>query len=208
LLSQQLQTSESFSSAAPKAKLAAAYVRVSTSNRSRHGDEITFDQNPEVQQEPLQALIAQRGWSTHRIYSDRSSGAKEKRPGLDALMADARRGSFDVVVYRVGVDVPTGLAAAAGFIYSGHPSIAAVICVLAAGIDGYCDRNVTHVWIHGLVMMSPEILTLLLGTEFCDPSKSWGCGAFPVGPALVALFSLLLIGVSYVAFFGRRWFGP
>jgi DNA invertase Pin-like site-specific DNA recombinase len=32
------------------------------------------------------------------IYSDRLSGAKEARPGLNALMADARRGAFDVVV--------------------------------------------------------------------------------------------------------------
>ena len=32
------------------------------------------------------------------MYSDRLSGAKEARPGLNALMADARRGVFDVVV--------------------------------------------------------------------------------------------------------------
>jgi DNA invertase Pin-like site-specific DNA recombinase len=43
-------------------------------------------------------LIAQRGWTLYRLYSDRASGAKEKRPALDALMADARRGLFDVVV--------------------------------------------------------------------------------------------------------------
>ena len=30
--------------------------------------------------------------------SDRLSGAKEVRPGLNALMTDARRGAFDVVV--------------------------------------------------------------------------------------------------------------
>jgi DNA invertase Pin-like site-specific DNA recombinase len=46
----------------------------------------------------LRVLITQRGWSTHRVYSDRASGAKERRPGLDALMADARRGLFDVVI--------------------------------------------------------------------------------------------------------------
>ena len=32
------------------------------------------------------------------VYSDRLSGAKEARPGLNALMADARRGAFDVLV--------------------------------------------------------------------------------------------------------------
>lgn len=77
---------------------AAAYVRVSTSSRSRRGDEVSFDQNPEVLEEPILALITQRGWTTHRVYSDRASGAKERRPGLDALMADARRGLFDVVI--------------------------------------------------------------------------------------------------------------
>lgn len=51
-------------------------------------------------------------------------------------------------------------------------------------------------------MMSPEILAMLFGAEVCDPSKSWGCGALPIGLALAALSSLLLIGVSY------GWFGP
>ncbi len=43
-------------------------------------------------------LIAHRGLDLHKVYSDRASGAKERRPGLDALMADARRGLFAVVV--------------------------------------------------------------------------------------------------------------
>jgi len=43
-------------------------------------------------------MISQRGWTLSGVYSDRASGAKETRPGLDALMADARRGAFDVVV--------------------------------------------------------------------------------------------------------------
>jgi DNA invertase Pin-like site-specific DNA recombinase len=73
---------------------AAAYGRVNTSNRTRRGDEIRVDQNPEVQEEPIRALISQRGWSTHRVYSDRASGAKEGRPGLNALMVDAQRGLF------------------------------------------------------------------------------------------------------------------
>jgi len=77
---------------------AAIYVRVSTSHRSQHGDATTFDQNPAVQEQPLRDLVAQRGWQLHQVYSDRSSGAKERRPGLDALMADARRGLFQAVV--------------------------------------------------------------------------------------------------------------
>jgi DNA invertase Pin-like site-specific DNA recombinase len=76
----------------------ACYVRVSTANKLRNGDAATFDQNPEVQQQPLLDLIQQRGWRLHRIYADRASGAEERRPGLDALLADARRGLFDVVL--------------------------------------------------------------------------------------------------------------
>jgi DNA invertase Pin-like site-specific DNA recombinase len=55
---------------------------------------IRVDQNPEVQEESILALISQRGWSTHRVYSDRASGAKKGRPGLNALMVDAQRGLF------------------------------------------------------------------------------------------------------------------
>ncbi len=79
-------------------KRVALYVRVSTANRSRQGDAVTFDQNPDVQERPLRDLVAQRGWVVHHVYSDRASGAVDKRPGLDALMRDARRGEFDVVI--------------------------------------------------------------------------------------------------------------
>lgn len=79
-------------------KRAGVYVRVSTATRTRHGDALTFDQDPAVQEQPLRELVAQRGWTLHRVYSDRASGAKERHPGLDALLADARRGAFDVVV--------------------------------------------------------------------------------------------------------------
>src|SRR5690242_2690521 len=77
---------------------AAFYVRVSTASKSRQGDTTSFDQNPEVQEQPLRELISQRGWQLHRVFSDRASGTKERRPGLDALMAAARRGEFNVVV--------------------------------------------------------------------------------------------------------------
>ena len=67
----------------------ACYVRVSTASKSRQGDTTSFDQNPEVQEQPLRELIAQRGWELYRVYSGRAGGDKESRPGLDALMGDA-----------------------------------------------------------------------------------------------------------------------
>jgi DNA invertase Pin-like site-specific DNA recombinase len=77
---------------------AAIYIRVSTASRTRQGETATFDQNPDVQEQPLRELVAQRHWELIRVYQDRASGAQERRPGLDALMTDARRGQFDAVV--------------------------------------------------------------------------------------------------------------
>jgi len=81
-----------------KAVRCAVYVRVSTPSRSRPGRNPASDQNPDVQEQPLRELVSQRGWQIHCVYSDRASGAKEKRPGLDSLMRDARQGAFNTVV--------------------------------------------------------------------------------------------------------------
>ena len=77
---------------------AAVYVRCSTAGKKRVGDVAVFLQNPETQVKPLLDLLENREWTLHKIYSDRLSGANEVRPGLQALMSDARRGSFGVVV--------------------------------------------------------------------------------------------------------------
>ena len=81
----------------PPAKRVALYVRVSTTNRATRNQAV-FEQNPEVQELPLRQMAEQRGWSVTKVYSDRMSGASACRPGLTALMQDARRGAFDVVV--------------------------------------------------------------------------------------------------------------
>jgi DNA invertase Pin-like site-specific DNA recombinase len=77
--------------ALPTGKRAVAYLRVSTASKTRRAGALAFDQDPAVQEQPLRELIAGRGWVLQRVYSDRASGVKEGRPGLDALMADARR---------------------------------------------------------------------------------------------------------------------
>ena len=68
-------------------KRAALYLRVST-----------VDQHPETQVHDLRQMAAQRGYTIFREYTDRISGVKAKRPGLDAMMSDARHGQFDVVL--------------------------------------------------------------------------------------------------------------
>ena len=68
-------------------KRAALYLRVST-----------VDQHPETQLLDLRQLAGQRGYEIVAEYTDRLSGAKARRPGLDHLMKEARRGRFDVVL--------------------------------------------------------------------------------------------------------------
>jgi DNA invertase Pin-like site-specific DNA recombinase len=46
----------------------------------------------------LHEMAKQRGYRIVEEYEDRISGAKAGRPGLDAMMCDARRGQFDVVL--------------------------------------------------------------------------------------------------------------
>jgi DNA invertase Pin-like site-specific DNA recombinase len=58
----------------------------------------TVDQHPETQMHDLRGLAAQRGFEIVAEYTDRISGTKAKRPGLDKLLADARRGKVDVVM--------------------------------------------------------------------------------------------------------------
>jgi DNA invertase Pin-like site-specific DNA recombinase len=43
-------------------------------------------------------MAEQRGYQITREYTDRISGVKARRPGLNEMMHDARRGRFDVVM--------------------------------------------------------------------------------------------------------------
>ncbi len=63
------------------------YTRVSSS-----------DQQTETQLCDLRPLALARGYEIVGEYTDTISGAKSKRPGLDRLMSDAKRGKFDVVL--------------------------------------------------------------------------------------------------------------
>jgi DNA invertase Pin-like site-specific DNA recombinase len=58
----------------------------------------TIDQHPETQLYDLRSLAAQRGFEVVKEYTDKISGTKARRPGLDQLIADARRRRFDVVL--------------------------------------------------------------------------------------------------------------
>jgi DNA invertase Pin-like site-specific DNA recombinase len=68
-------------------KRAVLYMRVST-----------VDQHPESQLHDLRAMAQQRGLQIVKEYTDRISGTRARRPGLDELLRDARRGRFEVVL--------------------------------------------------------------------------------------------------------------
>jgi DNA invertase Pin-like site-specific DNA recombinase len=68
-------------------KRCAIYMRVST-----------LDQHPETQRADLFQLARQRDYVVVNEYTDKISGTKAKRPGLDELMRDAHQGKFDVVL--------------------------------------------------------------------------------------------------------------
>ena len=66
---------------------AAIYARVST-----------HDQNPDNQLEELRRFAAARGWDAKEYVDHGVSGAKERRPALDVMVADAKRRRFDAIV--------------------------------------------------------------------------------------------------------------
>ena len=49
---------------------AALYVRVSTASKTKQADTAKFIQNPDVQEQPIRDLVAQRGWTIYRVFSD------------------------------------------------------------------------------------------------------------------------------------------
>ena len=69
---------------------AAIYARVSTSGQG---------QSPEMQVRELREYCERRGWEIAGQYVDAGiSGAKDSRPELNRLMADAHRRRFDAIV--------------------------------------------------------------------------------------------------------------
>src|SRR5438045_7688838 len=66
---------------------AAIYARIST-----------IDQEPENQLQEIRRYVEARGWSAVEYVDRGVSGAKDRRPALDQLLADARRRRSDVLV--------------------------------------------------------------------------------------------------------------
>ena len=75
------------SSSAQRPVRAALYLRVST-----------IDQHLNTQAHELRGFATMRGWQVVGEFCDEGvSGSKDRRPALDRLMLDARRGRVDVI---------------------------------------------------------------------------------------------------------------
>lgn len=75
---------------AGKAKRVALYLRVSTDGQTTDNRRLA-----------LEAVCAQRGWTVARVYEDAGIGdakGRKDRPQLDAMLKDASRARFDVVM--------------------------------------------------------------------------------------------------------------
>ncbi|MGK7345044.1 MAG: recombinase family protein [Candidatus Nitrospinota bacterium M3_3B_026] len=69
---------------------AALYARVSTAGKGQDAD---------LQLRDLREYAAARGWEVFREYVDvGQSGAKDRRPELDAMLADARKRKVDLIL--------------------------------------------------------------------------------------------------------------
>ena len=65
----------------------ALYMRVSTEDQHNDNQDLRIREVCEV-----------RGWDIVRVYEDTESGGKRSRPGLDAMLSEAKRGHFSGVV--------------------------------------------------------------------------------------------------------------
>jgi DNA invertase Pin-like site-specific DNA recombinase len=75
----------------PKVKRAALYLRVSTDGQTTNN-----------QRKALTEVAERRGWAVTATYEDAGiAGAKgrDKRPGFDAMLRDATRRRFDVLMF-------------------------------------------------------------------------------------------------------------
>ena len=68
-------------------KRAACYIRVSTGH-----------QDYDMQKRELAEFCQFKHWRIVETFEDKMTGSKDRRPGLDRLMQDARKGKFDVVL--------------------------------------------------------------------------------------------------------------
>jgi hypothetical protein len=113
-------------------------------------------------------------------------------------------------IRRAAADVLVGVAAVAGFVFASRNGNAAgaillaTVCVgllISAGIAGYWEPSPKWVWLHPLLIMSPELIALPVVLLTC---KGFECGGLIGFLIMASLFTAVLIVFSVVGFLFRR----
>ena len=77
----------------PKTTSVAIYARTST----------VLNQDPQLQVTMLEEFASNRKFKIAGTYVDQISGTRDKRPSLDKMLADARKGKFQLIII-TGID--------------------------------------------------------------------------------------------------------
>jgi hypothetical protein len=99
-----------------------------------------------------------------------------------------------------------------GYVWLGAGAVWLIptICILliAACAAGWMEPSGRRVWIHPLVIMSPELASLVCGLLICPAimgPKGEECAWLLVFLVLAMLCVPVLMGLSYIAFYIGRW---
>ncbi|HLY63616.1 MAG TPA: hypothetical protein VKV95_22990 [Terriglobia bacterium] len=112
------------------------------------------------------------------------------------------------LIFRILTDFIVALSAVGAFVGASHSGNGTWLFVifggllLAAGFAGYLEPAAKRVWIHPLVIMSPEIIVLPVAFLTCH---GFECAGFIAFLMVSSLFALVLMVMSYIVFYVRRW---
>jgi len=108
-----------------------------------------------------------------------------------------------LAAFLVGISAPGSILAASHYGASPGYWLIAIPCSvsIAAILAGYFEPVAKRVWIHALLLLLPELVALPVAVLTC---KGHGCVASIVLLAVAIPSTLVLIAISYAAFFIRR----
>lgn len=115
------------------------------------------------------------------------------------------------------MDLLAGASAAAfviAWLSAGGVWAIPAICIVlvAAGAAGWMEPSRGSVWVHPFVIMSPVLVMLLCDALILCPAmagpRGFECVWLFILLVAAALFTLPLVGLSFVAFLIRRWARP
>lgn len=112
------------------------------------------------------------------------------------------------LTFRILADLFVGCIALGTLVGASHSTNGVMFVVVlggvlfAAAVAGYLEPSARRVWIHPLLMMSPEIVALPFALLTCHGFECGGVIGFLI---FANLFTLGLVGLSFAVFYVRRW---